>query len=500
MPVDVAILQVAPPDARGYVNLGISVDLAPSVLAAARLVIAEVNPAMPRTHGDSIVHISRFHALVDAPGPLAEYVHPATGPVGAAVARYIAALIEDGSTLQVGLGRIPNEAMRHLLDRRDLGVHSDVVTDSVLDLIEAGVVTGRHKALQPGRVGTSYAIGTRRLYDTVDGNPGFAFLPIDQVCDPVLVAQQPRMVSMTQAFSVDLTGQVCVDHHDGQFYGGVSTQAGFLRGAARSPGGKPIICLAAASENAERSNIVAALGPTDGVGVARSDVHFVVTDFGSAYLFGKSIRERAVAMIEIAHPAHRDGLLEAAKQLGYLPRAQPLRSQVAYPVEEERTVTLRNGTDVLVRPARAADAPGLRDLFHSLSDDDRYTRFFRRLRALPFEDLQRLCNVDHATSVAFLAVTGPRENEQVVANACYFVDPSTNPRRDRLHGRPYLAGNRPRQRPPGPAAVLRRRSRPARLHRGDTDPQRPHAPPRPRRPRHHQPTHRRRRGPPHHPV
>ncbi|WP_119389347.1 GNAT family N-acetyltransferase [Taklimakanibacter lacteus] len=424
LPIDVAILQVSPPDERGFVSLGISVDLAPAVLAVARHVIAEVNPAMPRTHGASFVHIDRFAAFVGVDGPVTEYRHPPAGETADRVARYIAAIIEDGSTLQIGLGRVPNEALRYIKDRRDLGIHSDVITDGVVDLVEAGVVTGRRKTLDPDRIVTSYCLGTRRLYDFVDNNPLVSFQPIEEVCDPRTVAAHHRMVSITQAFAMDLTGQVCVDQFEGQFYGGLSTQAAFIRGAARSPGGKPIVCLASTTESGA-SRIKPLLGAGDGVGIARSDVHYVVTEYGIAYLFGKSIRERALAMIEVAHPDHREALVEAARQLGYVPREQYLASREAYPVQEERRVAIAGG-EVLIRPAHAADVDALRALFHDLSPDDVYTRFFRRVRTLPYQDLQTLCNVNHESQVAFLAVTGPRENEAVIGSGCYFLNPATN--------------------------------------------------------------------------
>lgn len=425
LPIDVALLQVSPPDARGYVSLGVSVDLAPAVLGVARHVIAEINPAMPRTHGSSFVHVDRFDAFVGVDTPVTEYRHPPAGDTADRVARYIAAIIEDGSTLQIGLGRVPNEALHHIKDRRDLGIHSDVITDGVMDLVEAGVVTGRHKTLHRDRIVTSYCLGTRRLYDYVHDNPRFDFQPIEEVCDPRAVAANHRMVSITQAFAMDLTGQVCVDQLEGRFYGGLSTQTAFIRGAARSPGGKPIVCLASTTEDGA-SRIKPLLAAGDGVGITRSDVHYVVTEYGIAYLFGKSIRERALAMIEVAHPDHRDALVEAARELGYVPREQYLASHHAYPVQEERRQTLANGAELLIRPAHAADADALRSLFHLLSPDDVYTRFFRRVRSLSYQDIQTLCNVNHETQVAFLAVTGPRENEVVVGSGCYFLNATTN--------------------------------------------------------------------------
>lgn len=425
LPIDVAMLQVSPPDARGFVSLGISVDLAPAVLNVARHVIAEINPAMPRTHGASFVHVNRFDAFVGVGTPVTEYSHPPAGDVADQIARYIAAIIEDGSTLQIGLGRVPNEALHHIRDRRDLGVHSDVITDGVMSLVEAGVVTGRLKTLHRDRIVTSYCLGTRRLYDFVHDNPLLNFQPIEQVCDPRMIAANNRMVSITQAFAMDLTGQVCVDQFEGQIYGGLSTQAAFIRGAARSAGGKPIVCLAATTETGA-SRIKPLLEAGDGVGIARSDVHYVVTEYGIAYLFGKSIRERALAMIEVAHPDHREALVEAAKQLGYVPREQYLASHHAYPVHEERRMTLANGAEVLLRPAHAADADALRALFHLLSPDDVYTRFFRRVRSLSYQDIQTLCNVNHETQVAFVAVTGNREHEVVVGSGCYFLNSTTN--------------------------------------------------------------------------
>jgi RimJ/RimL family protein N-acetyltransferase len=245
------------------------------------------------------------------------------------------------------------------------------------------------------------------------------------VCHPREVSDQSRMVSITQAFAIDLTGQVCVDQFEGEFYGGVSTQVGFIRGAARSQDGKPIVCLSSTTDDGT-SRIKPMLEAGDGVGIARSDVHYVITEYGIAYLFGKSIRERALALIEIAHPRWREELLRAAKKLGYVRADQYFSSQAAYSVHEERIVTLKNGSNVMIRPARAADAGALQGLFHRLSEDDIYTRFFRRVRSLSYRELQTLCNVNHETDVAFLAVIGPRENEKIVGSACYFLSPTTN--------------------------------------------------------------------------
>lgn len=423
---DVAFIQVTPPDRWGYVSLGISIDLTRAMVRHAKTVIAEVNPNMPRTVGETTLHVDSIQRFVWTDVPVIEYSHPPADEVASQIARYIAGIIEDGSTLQVGLGRIPNEALKYLEDRRDLGIHSDVITDAILPLIDKRIVNGHRKSMQPGVIVTSYCLGTRALYDRIDGNPLFSFQPIEQVCNPSVIAAQNRMVSITQAFAVDLTGSVCVDQFEGRFYGGVSTQPDFMRGAARSKGGKPIICLCSTTEHGEASRIRPLLQSGEGAAISRSDVHYVITENGVAYLYGKSIRERALALIEIAHQDHRPWLLEEAKRLGYLSSQQKLSSAESYRIEEERTVKVRDGREVMIRPARLSDAQALRDLIHRMDADDVYTRFFRRLKSLSFNEAQRLCNTNYTTEVAFMAIAGPREDEEVVATGCYFVNPTTN--------------------------------------------------------------------------
>ena len=361
IPIDVALVQVSPPDEDGFVSLGISVDITRSAVQHARRVIAEMNPNMPRTRGESLVHLDRIDHLVEVDTPIIEYVHEPVDSVAEQVARYVARIIDDGSTLQVGLGRIPNEMLKYLKDRKDLGIHSDVITEPIVDLMEKGVVTGTEKSIHKEQVVASYCMGTRRLYDLVHDNPAFFFAPIDYVCDPAIISQNPKMVSVTQAFAIDLTGQVCSDQFEGEFYSGVSTQPDFLRGAANSSGGKAIVCLPSTTEDGKESRIRPLLKQGEGVTIPRSDVHFVVTEYGSTYLFGKSIRERALSLIEIAHPSFRPRLLEAAKDLGYIVAERTLRSEVAYPLEEEREVTLKKrqqGSDPTIQGKRCRRAPG----------------------------------------------------------------------------------------------------------------------------------------------
>ena len=423
---DVALIQVSPPDAHGYVSLGISVDIAAAILRRTDAIVAEMNPHMPRTPGDSFLHVSKLAAIVPVETPLTEYKHPPDDETARNIARYVSEIIDDGATIQVDLGRFCNEALRYLRDRKDLGIHSNVITSPILDLVERGVVTGRHKTLHPGKIVTSFCLGDRKLYEFIDGNPMFEFRGIEYVASPFVVAQNHKMASLSQALAIDLTGQVCSDQFDGQFYSGVSTQLDFHRGAALSPGGKSIVCLRSTTEDGSQSRIRAQLRQGEGVTLPRSEIHYVVTEYGMAYLFGKSTAERAIALIEIASPEFRDSLLAEAKRLELIPKGHRIGGVDRYAVEEERHVTLHSGREVLLRPARGGDAHAMQLLFHKLSERDSYMRFFRRLSALSYDEAQRLCNVDFTQDVAFVAVAGPRDNEEIVGTGACFLNPSSN--------------------------------------------------------------------------
>ena len=414
--LDVALVQVAPPDEDGMCSLGVSVDITRDAALAARTVIAEVNPAMPRTAGDSRIPLERIDRVVDVDRPLVEYVHDSADGVAEQIAGYVARLIDDGATLQVGLGRVPNRMLGHLTNRTGLAIHSDVLTEHVVDLVESGVVTGPIVA--------SLAMGTRRLYDLLDGNTRFSFHPVDHVCDPAVIVATPGFVSITQAFGIDLTGQVCTELLDGVVYGGVSTGPSFHRGALASPGGKAIVCLASRTP-AGGPAVRGALGPQEPVAIARADVHWVITEYGTAYLFGRSIRERAISLIEIAHPGDRSALLDEAIGLGLLPAGQELLSRVAYPLGEERDVELRDGRRVALRPTRAGDMRAMQELFFRLSEEDVRTRFFHKLSSLTDKAAHHLCSVGYEEEMAFAAVVGPAERERIVGASCYYLDPAT---------------------------------------------------------------------------
>jgi acyl-CoA hydrolase/RimJ/RimL family protein N-acetyltransferase len=416
IPLDVAMVQVAPPDPDGSCSLGISVDVTKAAVMNARTVIAEVNPAMPRTAGDSRIPIDRIASFVPVETPVVEYLHDPVGEVAEQIARYVARLIDHRSTLQIGLGRVPNEMLAHLTNRRELAVHSDVITEPIVDLVSAGVVTGP--------VATSWAMGSRRLYDLVDDDPRFAFHPIDYICDPTVIGSKERMVSVTQAFTIDLTGQVSTESLDGELYGGVSTGPAFHRGALASRGGTAIVCLASRTP-AGRSAICLDLGPNEAVAIPRADLHWVITEYGTAYLFGRSLSERAVALIEIAHPDVRGELLDAAIERGLVGPKQQLHSRTAYPEAEVRDVQLRDGRAVRLRPTRTSDTGAMQELFYRLSEEDVETRFLQKLTSLTDTTAQYLCSVDYEEEMAFAAVVGPPAQERIVAASCYYLSPAT---------------------------------------------------------------------------
>lgn len=318
VPIDVALIQCSRPDDYGYMSLGTGIDVTLTAAKCARHVIAEVNDQCPRTLGDTFLHVSKVNAIVECSHPLAEMKPHEITDTHRAIARHIAGLIPDGATLQTGIGGIPDAVLGFLVDRHDLGVHTEMFSDGLIDLIQAGVVNNEKKTLHPHKVIAGFVLGTKRLFDFIDDNPIFEFHPTHYVNDPFIIAQNDRMVSINSAIEVDITGQVCADSMGDLPYSGFGGQVDFIRGAAHAKGGLPIIALPATAKSGQVSRIVPMLQPAAGVVTSRADVHYVVTEFGVAYLHGKSLRQRAEALIAIAHPDFRDRLTAAAKEMGIL--------------------------------------------------------------------------------------------------------------------------------------------------------------------------------------
>lgn len=317
-PIDVALIQVSPPDAHGYVSLGVTVDIVRAAVAVAKVVIAEVNTQMPRTHGDSMLHMDHIHAMIPLDTPLPELAIPDEDETSKAIAKNIVSLISDGATIQIGIGKIPNAVLSALHCKKDLGIHSEMISDGVVDLVKEGIVTGRHKTLLPGKIVVSFIMGTKRLYEWVHDNPAIEMRPSDFTNDPMIVARNDNMIAINSALAVDLTGQVAADTVRGKFFSGIGGQVDFIRGAARSKGGRPIIALPSTACGETVSRIQCVFEEGTGVVTSRGDVHYVITEYGIAALWGRSIRERAEALIKIAHPKFRDMLREQARSRHYL--------------------------------------------------------------------------------------------------------------------------------------------------------------------------------------
>lgn len=313
VPLDVALLHVSPPDRHGWCSLGTSIDAARAAMQTAKIVIAQVNPNMPRTLGDALVHVKQIHYLVDCNEPLPEVKHGDMTQIEQEIGRHVASLVEDGATLQMGIGAIPDAVLRSLTGHKKLGVHTEMFSDGLIPLVEAGVVTGELKRTHPGKIVAGFITGTRKVYDFIDDNPQVLMLDISYVNDTATIRRNPKVTAINSAIEVDFTGQVCADSIGERLYSGVGGQMDFMRGASLSEGGKPIIALPATTSKGE-SRIVAQLKPGAGVVTTRAHVHYVVTEFGVAHLYGRTLRERAKALTAIAHPDHREGLEREARR------------------------------------------------------------------------------------------------------------------------------------------------------------------------------------------
>ncbi len=427
IPIDVALVTVTPPDASGLCSFGVSVDIVKSAVANAKYIIAQVNADMPRTMGDSFIHANNIDMMVPHDSPTITVPIPESDDVLRRIGQNIARLVEDGSTIECGIGRIPQALAEFLKDKRDLGVHTEMFGDWIIDLIECGAINCSRKTINRGKIVASFCMGSERLYRYIDNNPFFDFRPSEYVNDPFVISQHEKMVGINVGLEVDLTGQVCADSLGYKFYSGIGGQVDFIRGSAYSRGGKPIIAMPSTAVNGTVSRIVAHLTEGAGVVTTRGDVHYVVTEHGIAYLHGKSIRERVLALINIAHPKFRNDLIEAAKAQNYLPidQIELAWEQVRYPEELERYGTLRDGTQVFFRPIKPPDEPALSEMLYSLSAKSVRTRYFTSTKTFPHKAVQQVTNVDYKNDLAIVGVVPGPGGDDIVAMAQYFLDPKT---------------------------------------------------------------------------
>jgi acyl-CoA hydrolase/GNAT superfamily N-acetyltransferase len=422
--IDAVLIQVGPPDHHGYCSLGVSVDVVRCAVDTADLVIAEINTQMPRTLGDAFVHVDRIDCMVPVDYALPELPAEPLDEVATRIGQNVASLIPNGATVQTGIGRLPHAVLAALTNHHDLGVHTEMLSDSVVDLVEAGVINGRKKTLLPGKIVTSFVMGTRRLYDWVDDNPAVEMRPSDFTNDPATVARNERMISINSALAVDLTGQVSADTLRGRFFSGIGGQVDFVRGAARSRGGRPIIALPSTADDGRISRIQSALEAGAGVVTSRGDVHYVVTEYGVADLWGKNVRERAMALIAIAHPDHRSELLAEAKQRRYVFSDQIAPRPSDFP-SNPAEIALRDARKVVIRPIRITDERKLQELFYRLSSESIYQRFFHFKRTHPHQEMLTLVDPGDEQAVAVVAAPVDDETGTLVGMARYDVDPAT---------------------------------------------------------------------------
>lgn len=435
LPIDIALIQVTPPNIHGRVSLGISVDIVRSAIENASLVIAEVNPNMPWTHGDTQVDVFDLDILVPVDRPILERQVDPPNDISRKIAQTAAALIPNGATIELGLGRvpgygrIPQVVMEYLLDRKDIGFHTEMISDSIIPLVEAGAVTGAMKSIDRGKITASFCMGTKKLYDYINDNPLFSFRPTEYINDPNVIGKHKRMVAVNMALEIDLTGQVCSDSVGGRFYSGIGGQIDFNRGAARSEAGRAIITLPSLNREGNESRIVCNLQPGSGVAINRASVHYVVTEYGVAYLHGKSIQERVMALISIAHPDFREQLFREAVAAKYLrPALARFGNRFMVPVEESirATYLLDDGTEIDFRSIKPTDEPHMRDLVYNLSQETIYYRFMSRQQRFTPRQIQDFVYIDHRRDVAVVGTVPEAHGEQIIAVGTYYLNEKTN--------------------------------------------------------------------------
>jgi acyl-CoA hydrolase/GNAT superfamily N-acetyltransferase len=427
LPIHVALIQVSPPDDFGWMSLGVSVDITLAATQSADLVIAQINSNMPRVLGRSFIHVNEVDFFVEYDEPLLTIGEnpelAAANDIGRLIARR---LIDDGSTIAIGLGTTSESVMLALSDRNDLGIHTMYMTDEIMRLFSKGVITNRRKGFNDGKMVANSAIGSEDLYEFLNDNPAVEFHPSDYVCDPAIIARNNKMVAMSVAMSIDLTGQVAADAIPHTHFSGVTGISDFMRGAVQSPGGKSILMLPSTAMQGKKSRIVPFLNET-AVVAPRGDVHYVVSEYGAVNLFGKSYQERAMALISIAHPDFRDELFYEAKKMGLLGSDRTLNESLhgVYPIHLEETLEI-NGQQVTVRPVKPVDERRIQEHFYNLDKNDVVSRFFHEKTSFLKEEVEGVSQIDYVKDLTVVAIVGEFGFGRVVGIGEYLIDPATS--------------------------------------------------------------------------
>jgi acyl-CoA hydrolase/GNAT superfamily N-acetyltransferase len=424
IPIDVALIQTSPPDPRGFLNLGVSVDIVKAAVENASLVIAQVNSFMPRVRGDGFIPMEDVDISVPYDEPILEFRAEADTEIAKRIGRYVSRIVQDGDTIQVGYGSIPSAILSSLRDKRHLGIHTELLSDGMVELMKKGVVDNTRKTIDQGKTVASFCMGKKETYDYIDNNPSIEFRTIDYTNSPLVISRHSNMVAINSALQVDLTGQATAESIGTSFYSGIGGQADFMRGALWSPHGKTILAFPSTARNGTVSRIVPLLNEGAGFTLHRGDVEYVVTEYGIAYLHGKNIRERVMELISIAHPQFRAWLIEEAKRHATIYKDQAFipGKEGEYPEHLETRRTTRKGVQILLRPVKISDEPLLKDLFYSLSDDTRYRRFLSGRRNLSHDLLQKFVILDYTKQMAILAIIEQEGREEVVGVGRYSVN------------------------------------------------------------------------------
>lgn len=427
IPVDVALVQTSLPDAHGFLSLGISVDIVKAATENAGLVVAQVNSHMPRVHGDSFLHIEDVDYIVHHDEPLLEYTAEVDEAVAPRIGRYVSQLIQNGDTIQVGYGSVPNAILSALSEKKHLGIHTELLSDGIVDLMRQGVVDNSKKSINRGKTVATFCMGSRATYEYLNDNPAIEFRTIDYTNNPLVIAQHENMVAINSALEIDLTGQSTAESIGRMFYSGIGGQANFMRGAVLARNGKSILAFQSTAWHGSISRIVPLLDRGAGVTLNRGDVHYVVTEYGIAYVHGKNIRERAMELIAIAHPKFRSWLIKEAKKLNLIYKDQAFipgeRGEVPENLETYRTT--KSGLEILLRPVKISDEPLLKDFYYSLSDESLYQRFISPRTDMPHDRLQDFVVIDYTREMVILAVLKEGEKEVIVGMGQYAMNEAT---------------------------------------------------------------------------
>lgn len=416
-PIHTALISVSPPDKHGMCSLGVSVDVVRAAIENAKVVIAQINPNMPRTFGRTFIPYNSFDFVVEETSDLPEIPIFKKDPIIDTIAKNVSSLINDGATLQLGIGAIPDAILGYLSNKKELGIHTEMMSDGVIDLIKSGVVTNQHKSILKNRSLTSFALGTKKLYDYLNENPLVEFYPSNFVNDPFNIASNQNMISINSALQVDLTGQICADSLGSAFYSGIGGQVDFMRGAARSLGGKPIIALPSTAKNNTISRIVGQLDQGAGVVTSRGDAHYIVTEYGIAQLHGKTIRQRAMELIHISHPDFREDLMQFVKGHHYVYFDQKFSSIDERKADQYSEQKIFKNKNFLVRALKVTDERRLQDFFYSHQIASLYHRYMDIPQKLSHENAQKLVNVDFKDNMAFAVFQPGEYDDKIIAIA-----------------------------------------------------------------------------------